>query len=192
MKTALVLVDLQNAFCRPDGSYARRGFEIPGLDRVIDACTRLLEESRKRGWDVVFTRLVFHPDYSDGGLLVADQPQIRALSAYRNGGDDCRIIEEIAPRPGDLLIDKNRYDPFVNTGLEAELRARGITDLVVGGLLTNVCVESTVRSAYDRDFRVTVLSDASASYDPGLHQAALATMGRHFARVCRLEDLLRS
>jgi ureidoacrylate peracid hydrolase len=189
MSTALVLVDMQNAFCRPDGSFARRGFRIPDLDRVVSACVRLLEGSRARGWTIVFTRLVFRPDYADAGLLVADQPRIRAQGAYAAGGDDCRIIEELPRQPGDLVIDKQRYDPFVQTLLEEELRSLGVSDLVVGGLLTNVCIESTVRGAYDRGFRVTVPSDATASYDPELHRASLATLGRHFARVVRVTDI---
>lgn len=192
MSTALVLVDLQNAFCRADGSFARRGFRIEGLDAVLAGCVRLRDAAAARGWAVVLTRLVYAQDYSDAGLLVIDRPQIPRLGAYAAGSADSDFVDALAPRPGDVVVDKTRYDPFVGTELERTLREREVGSLVVAGLLTNVCVESTVRSAHDRDFRVTVAEDATASYDSALHRAALSTMGRHFARVVALAELLGS
>ena len=192
MTTALLLVDLQNAFCLPDGSFARRGFTIENLDGVLAGCLRLREAAAARAWDVLLTRLVYDPDYSDAGLLVADQPMIRELGAYAAGGRDAEIVRALAPRSGDVVIDKTRYDPFLGTGLESLLRRRGVGSIVVAGLLTNVCVESTVRGAYDRDFRAAVASDATGSYDPALHHAALSTMARHFARVAAVAQLIES
>lgn len=189
MNTALVLVDMQNAFCRADGSFARRGDQIPKAASVVAACRRLRAWAGSQRWPVIHTRLVFRPDYTDGGLLVADQPIIRDLRAYAAGTPDAEIVAELAPQPGDAVIDKNRYDPFTNPELERELRRRDIAHLVVAGLVTNVCVESTVRGAYDRGFRVTVVADAVASYSEPLHQAALTTIARHFGRVCTLAEL---
>jgi ureidoacrylate peracid hydrolase len=192
MRAALVLVDLQNAFCSPGGSLARRGYRIAGLDAAVAGCMQLRDWSLRRGIPAVLTRLVYRADYADAGLLVGDQPAIRDLGAYANGSEDSALIAELALSESDCVVDKRRYDPFVGTDFESSLRKLGVAELLVAGLLTNVCVESTVRSAYDRDFRVTVAADATASYDRALHRASLATLERHFARVRTVAELIAS
>lgn len=191
MRTALLVVDLQNAFCKPDGSFARRGLAIASIDRVVDRSRRLVEHAGQAGWLVVATRLVYAADYHDGGLLVARDPAIRALGAYRDESFDAALVADLGPLPGDaLVVRKTRYDPFCGTTLEAELRARGVGDVVVCGVTTNVCVESTVRSAHDRDFPVRLVEDAVSSYDASLHRASIETMARHFATRTTLAELL--
>lgn len=192
MTTALVVVDLQNAFCHPEGSFVRRGLAIEGIDAVVAGCRALVERAREQGWLLVFTRLGYRPDYADAGLLVARSPVIRALGGYVDGSFDAALVDAVAASAageGALVVRKTRYDPFCGTPLEAELRARGVGDLVVCGVTTNVCVESTVRHAHDLDFPVRIVEDAVASYDRALHEASLATMGRHFATRVRLADL---
>jgi len=191
MTTALVVVDLQNAFCRPEGSFARRGLAIDGIERVVAACRRLADHAAKVGWPVVCTRLVYRPDYADAGLLVPHDPRIRALGAYVEGSFDAALVDALpADLPGTLVVRKTRYDPFCGTALEAELRGRGIRDLVVCGVTTNVCVESTVRRAHDLDFPVRLVEDAVASYDAALHRASLETLGRHFAQRVTVDALV--
>lgn len=192
METALVVVDLQNAFCHPEGSFVRRGLAIEGIDEVVARCRALVALAREQGWLVVFTRLAYRPDYTDAGLLVARSPAIRELGGYVEGSFDAALVEAVGAPPssqGALDVRKTRYDPFCGTPLEAELRARGVGDLVVCGVTTNVCVESTVRHAHDLDLPVRVVEDAVASYDRALHEASLATMGRHFATRVTLADL---
>jgi ureidoacrylate peracid hydrolase len=191
MSTALLVVDLQNAFCRPEGSFARRGLSIDSIGRVVDRCRSLVEHARRSDWLVVLTRLVYAADYRDAGLLVDRNPGIRALGAYREGSFDAELVAELLPVAGDsLVVRKTRYDPFLGTGLEAELRARDVGDVVVCGVTTNVCVESTVRSAHDLDFSVRIVEDAMSSYDPVLHRASIDTMARHFATRIVLADLI--
>ena len=191
MRTALLVVDLQNAFCRPEGSFARRGLEIEGIAQVVDRCRSLVEHAERSGWLVVVTRLVYPPDYRDAGLLVDRNPEIRTLGAYREGSFDAELVAELQPFAGNaLVIRKSRYDPFCRTRLEAELRAREVGELVVCGVTTNVCVESTVRSAHDLDFPVRIVEDAMASYDRALHLASIETMARHFAARVDLAEVL--
>lgn len=191
MRTALLVVDLQNAFCRPEGSFAQRGLAIDSIGRVLERCRSLVELAGRSDWLVVLTRLVYAADYQDAGLLVARNPGIRAVGAYREGSFDAELVSELLPVADDaLVVRKTRYDPFRGTGLEAELRARGVGDVVVCGVTTNVCVESTVRSAHDLDFPVRIVEDAMSSYDPALHRASLDTMTRHFATRVVLADLI--
>lgn len=191
MRTALLVVDLQNAFCRPEGSFARRGLEIEGIGQIVERCRRLVEHAEGSGWLVVATRLVYAPDYRDAGLLVERNPEIRALGAYREDSFDAELVAELQPWVDRaFVVRKSRYDPFRGTGLEAGLRARDVGDLVVCGVTTNVCVESTVRSAHDLDFRVRIVEDAMASYDRALHRASVETMARHFAERVDLAQVL--
>jgi len=191
MTTALVVVDLQNAFCRAEGSFVRRGYTIAGLDAILDACRALVAHAAGAGWPVVYTRLAYQPDYRDAGLLVAKNPAIRELGGYVEGSFDAGLVDGFGPAaPADLVVRKTRYDPFCGTALEAALRERGVSDLVVCGVTTNVCVESTVRHAHELDFPVRLVEDAVASYDPALHRASLETMGRHFARRVSLADVV--
>ena len=191
MTTALLVVDLQNAFCRPEGSFVRRGFAIADLDRVIGACLRLVAHAEGAGWPVVYTRLAYQPDYRDAGLLVANHPAIRELGGYAEGSFDAALLDVFRPEaPAALVVRKTRYDPFCGTDLEAELRARHVDELVVCGVTTNVCVESTVRRAHDLDFPVRIVEDAMSSYDPALHRASVETMARHFARRVTCADVV--
>lgn len=184
MKNAALLVDMQNAFCSPDGSFAARGWTIPRLAQVIKTALALREYARSESWPLFYTRLAYRPDYSDGGLLLDDHPRLRSMRAYLDSTEDAEIIPELSPQSKDVVITKTRYDPFVGTRLEQELIARGVGRIVVAGLLTNVCVEATVRGAYDRGVRAIVLRDGVASYSDELHEASLQTLARHYARVC--------
>ena len=188
--TAIMLIDLQNAFCSPKGSFAARGGTIEDLEPALRVCKQLLAMGRAQTLPIVFTNMQFKSDYSDAGLLAKTlAPQIIEMGAYAEGSWDAAIADRFEVLPGDLVIAKNRYDPFCGTALRAELENRRTQHLIVAGLLTNVCVESTVRSAMDRDFEVTVLSDATASYSEVAKTASLQTLARHFARVLTFDEL---
>jgi ureidoacrylate peracid hydrolase len=191
MTTALLVVDMQNAFCRPEGSFARRGLRIEAIERVIRGCRQLVSHAEVSSWLVVYTGLAYRADYQDAGLLVACNPAIRELGGYVEGSWDAALVDALLPMSqAALFVRKTRYDPFCGTGLEAELRAREVGDVVVCGVTTNVCVESTVRSAHDLDFPVRIVEDAMSSYDAGLHRASIATMSRHFATRVAVADLM--
>jgi ureidoacrylate peracid hydrolase len=191
MTTALVVVDMQNAFCLPSGSFAQRGGEVIGIGDVIAGCQRLIEHAEANDWWVVCTAMTFSSDYREAGLLVRDRPAIREKGAYLEGSVDARIVEALLPLPpGSVIHRKTRYDPFCNTSLAESLKDRGVEDVVVCGVLTNVCVESTVRRAYDLDFPVRIVEDAMSSTRADLHAASLETMSRHFATRVLIEDVI--
>jgi len=186
-RTALVVIDMQNAFCSARGSYRRRGRSIRGMKTLLANVRKLLAFARREKMPVVFTRLSFKRDYSDAGPLVRKQPGIAAVKAY--GGWDGAIEKSLRPRRGETVVVKKRYDAFVGTGLEGLLRRKGVGRVVVAGVLTNVCVESLVRSAFDRGFAPLVAADATATYSKRLHAASLETLKRHFAEVLSCSEL---
>jgi ureidoacrylate peracid hydrolase len=182
--TALIVIDMQNGFCRDEGSIPRIGFDIGMAKAAILPCARLLAAARDAGLPVIFTRYVYQPGHTDGGLLVdALMPELKAVDALVAGTWDMAIIDELSPREGEIVIDKNRPSAFFGTNLDEIIANHGIRELIVCGVTTNCCVETTVRDASQRDILCHVAADATGELDRERHDAALRTMGILFARV---------
>lgn len=192
--TALLVIDMQNAFCHPDGSFATmtrpRGLSIRMCQEAIIGCRRLVTAAHNSGNPVIYTRYVYHPGYADGGVLLAKYPEMREIGALAAGSWDADIVDELVPQGMDYVIDKSRYSAFYGTRLEPVLHGLSITDLVVCGVTTNVCVESTVREAAQKDYDVRVVSDATGELTRERHDNALAILDYGFARVVTVDDVL--
>ena len=189
LTVALVLVDLQNAFCSARGSYCRRQGTLLGIGSTLRNCRQLQTIARSHHVPVIFTQLRYKSDYSDAGLLVNEiAPSIKTTRAYARGSWDSGFASSIKPLKGDWTISKTRYDPFLGTDLEARLHKRGITQLIIAGVLTNVCVESCARSAFDRNFSVAVVSDGTTTYSAQAKSASLRLIGQHFGRVIKVGE----
>ncbi len=191
--SALIVVDLQNAFCHEAGSFAKRGYVINDIPRVVDATRQLIDAFDAYMRPILFTKLSYKSDYSDGGLLIErNSSQLKKMHAYINGTWDSEIINNFKIESKERIIQKTRYDPFINTDLELKLTNLGIKHLVLAGIVTNVCVESTARSAFDRGFEITVISDAVSSYDEKTHRNSLENIHRHFGSVVDLKSFLNN
>jgi nicotinamidase-related amidase len=101
-----------------------------------------------------------------------------------------RIVRSLEPQPGELVVNKTTYGTFSSTGLDHRLRALGISSLVVGGVVTNVCVETTARDAADRGYQVVLLDDGCAAFSPEIHEAAMLSFQGPFGRVRRTDEVL--
>jgi ureidoacrylate peracid hydrolase len=188
MSTAVLVIDMQNGFCHPKGSLPLAGFGLPRMDEVVGATVGLLAAARAQGLPIIYTRHVFRPDLLDvparsRDMLPTDPPPLI------RGSWDADVIDELKPLEADRIIDKNRYDAFLYTDLEIVLRALGVRRLLVTGVVTSVCVESTVRSAEQRDFEVFVASDCTSAASEA-HAPALAAMAAVFATVGPWRSLL--
>lgn len=188
-RTAVLVIDMQNGFCNPHGvlATARGETYVKDAARVIANNAELLAAARAARLPIVYTRQVFRPGLTDASPRVLDrlqntQPLIRQTS-------DAEIVDELAPRHDDWIVDKVRYDAFLYTDLELVLRSIGVRQLLVTGVATNVCVESTVRSADQRDLNVLVASDCTGASE-GAHERALAAMSELFATVAPWRELL--
>lgn len=188
---ALLLIDYQKGFCEPDGSMARQGRDIKGLARAVDGGNRLAVAARKEGSRVIWTRMVFAPDYSDGGVLTTKlRPNLVRIGALRRGSGDEDLACACNVKPGDLVVDKARFSALIGTSLGIVLRSSGIRQIIVAGVTTPMCVESTVRDLSQRDYEVTVVADACADFEEDRHQAAIAAMEFGFARIANIADVL--
>ena len=189
--TVLLLIDLQEAFCGASGSMAQQGRDITAMRAALQAARRLADGVRAFGIPVAWTRMMFQPDYSDGGLLVRDlRPNLKAIGALQRGSADVELAAGCGFRDGDTLIDKNRYSAFPGTTLERWLAQCGAERALVGGATTSMCVDTTVRELSQRDIATFVVREACGDFDAGRHEAALAAMAFGFARVIGLDEAL--
>jgi nicotinamidase-related amidase len=158
--TAVVVVDMQNGFCHPDGSlYA------PPSGAVVDDVATFLDRAREAGARVVYTRDVHPPEQFDDTHYYDEFD--RWGEHVTEGSWEAEIVEELTPEAGDHVVQKHTYDAFHRTELEGWLNARGIDDLLVCGTLANVCVLHTAGSAGLRDFRPILVADALGYIEEG-------------------------
>jgi len=200
-RTALVIIDMQRDFLEPGGFGAALGNDVSRLRPAIAPCRAVLDAARAQGLLVIHTREGHRPDLSDAPRLKVERgdpalrigapgPMGRILVRGEPGHD---IIAELYPQAGEPVIDKPGKGAFYQTDLDLMLRNRGIETLLVGGVTTEVCVNTTVREANDRGFRCIVLGDCCASYFPEFHAAGLAMIkaqGGIFGSVATSQALL--
>lgn len=188
-RALLLLIDYQRSFCDPDGAMARQGRDVAAMRAAAEAGDGLARQARAAAVPVVWTRMVFRADYGDGGLLTgALRPNLPRIGALRAGTDDVELSRTVRALPGDIVIDKPRYSALYGTALEVELRARRIGRVVVGGVTTSMCVESTVRDLGQRDYETFVVREACGDFDAARHDASLNAIAFGFARVVALAD----
>ncbi len=179
---ALLCIDFQRDFVEPGGFGESLGNDVSRLRSAIEPTRAVLAAFRDRGWTVIHTREGHRPDLTDlfpakrdrgnPSLRIGEEGPMGRLLVRGSAGHD--IVPELAPQPGEVVVDKPGKGSFYATDLETILRARGITHLVVTGVTTEVCVQSTVREANDRGFESLILSDCTGSYFPEFHESALA------------------
>jgi bifunctional isochorismate lyase/aryl carrier protein len=178
-RAALLVVDMVRYFCSPVG----RSF-LPDSVPIVPRIAALLERWRQAGGLVVYTRHG-HQGEHDLGMLG------RFWSDYiRRGEPQSEILAELAPRQGEAVLDKTTYDAFLGTGLEELLREASRDQVVVTGVLTHMCCETTARSAFCRGFEVYLPADALASSDEAHHAASLTNLADAVAVVLSTRELL--
>lgn len=174
---ALLVIDMQNGFCHPGGSLPKLGAALAGGEAAVANAAAAVASAREQGLPVIFTRHVYRPGFSDeGSWLSGRSPDLAAVGGLLAGGWDGDVVDDLGCRPDDLVVDKCRLDAFQWTSLEPLLRGLGVTELVVCGVVTNFCVETTVRSAVMRDFGVTLLEDGCAAQTKRLHEIGIEVM----------------
>lgn len=163
-ETAVVLIEFQNEFCKEGGKlYDGVKGEIARLGTVSNA-VKLAEGARKKGALVIYAPFVFNPKYCDQHQMKGIVKAVADANAFREGTWGAAIIDELKPKPGDKAVSgKCTLCGFNNTNLEDLLKVAKIKNVAVAGFLTNFCVESTARTAYDRGYGVTVVKDATAA-----------------------------
>ena len=187
---ALLLIDLQVGFCSPEGHTGKK-IDVSGFNPVLESARRLAEASRAVGMPVIFTTMAFAPDYSNGGLTTSElRPNLPVENALRDDRPDREIMPILNPQPEDDIIEKQRYSAMIKSPLPALLEKRGIDRVVVGGVTTSMCVESTVRDMAMMDYRVFVVPEACGDLRPEFHENSMYMFKTAFGRVVPEADML--
>jgi ureidoacrylate peracid hydrolase len=189
-ETALLVVDMQNGFCKPGGSFAVLGQRPATVDGCVRNVTAAVSGARESGVPVVFTRMVYRPGRPDESRHAKrSKGSVATVGGLAANSWDAAVIDELGCGEADLVVDKVRYDAFLWTSLDPLLRGMGVTSLVVCGVLTNFCVESTVRAAFMRDYDVTLLADCCTALTPRLHEIGVTVMRDcGFAEIAALDS----
>ncbi len=189
---ALIVVDMQNSCLADEGSMAKVGLDISDLKTTVEPVQRLIAASRAAGIPIVFSQYEFRSDYSDGGLLVELYPALREVGGMVAGTWDAALESRLPVEPSDIVISKSRYSAFFGTELDQVLRARNVGTLIICGVTTEMCVESTLRDGFFHDFRIVLAADAVASVDRARHAATLQTVEYGFGAVIPTTDIIQS
>jgi nicotinamidase-related amidase len=193
-RTALVVVDMQRAFLDPG-----EAMEVPPARDIVPQIQALLDLCRGKGLPVVFTEFTYsetvpvlvgllHPEHrraAPGAPRGFGKPSSSCLVGEAN----VHVVPDLAPRPGELVVTKHYYDGFNGTTLDAALRSRGVSHLVLTGTMTDICVLGTVIGGMNREYRMTVVEDGTATLWPEIQRATLDIISRAYARVVTAKQI---
>jgi ureidoacrylate peracid hydrolase len=178
-KAALLIIDLQNAFCHPE----KGGMWVPAVTKMMPKMKRMLAFCREHGIPVCFTAHQHHKSGRDVGLM-GTYNSIEGAGVFTEGTWQIEIYPEIQPLPDEWVINhKRRNDAFIETGLELWLKSLGKDTIILTGCCTNFCCLVTTCTGMQRDYKIAYPYDLNACDDPEIHEQIVKTMARHFARV---------
>jgi ureidoacrylate peracid hydrolase len=200
-ETAVVVIDMQNAYASPGGYVDLAGFDISGAASVIGRIATVLDTARKAGVQVIYLQNGWDAEYVEaGGPGSPNWHKSNALKTMRarpelsgqllaRGGWDYELVDALKPQPGDIMLAKTRYSAFFNSQLDSVLRARGIRNIVFVGIASNVCVESTLRDGFHLEYFGVMLEDATHHLGPDfVRDATIYNVEKFFGWVSTVAD----
>jgi ureidoacrylate peracid hydrolase len=202
-RTAVLVVDMQNAFASKGGMFDLIGLDISGAKSAVAATKKVIEAARAAKLKVIYLLLSYAPDLSDSGgvdsphwhkesglILMRKNPELKGKILTRGTWDEA-VVDALKPTPTDIIIRKSRYSGFVGTNLDVVLKTYNIKYLVFTGIATNVCVESTLRDAFFREYWPIIVSDAvNNAGPPATQQGTLWNVETVFGWVTNSEDFV--
>ena len=205
LKTAVIVVDMQNAFISKGGYFDLIGIDTSAAQEIVEPCRSIIRAARHKGARIIYLQMAFSTDLSDAGppdgpvfrkskalKLLRENPHLKD-KLYFYGTWGAEIIEALKPHEEDIIIRKQKYDGFLGTNLDIILRSLGTRYLLFLGIATNVCVESTLRHAFFLDYSPILVSDAVSQKGPGVTQeATIFNVRSTFGWVTTSEKILKA
>ena len=186
-KSAVLVVDVQNDFCEAEGALGKAGAPTASAKAMLPTLERLIAAARVAGAPVIFIQTI-HEDATDSeAWTMRMDGAVAACCRKDTWGAGFTGVE---PLPGEPVVIKHRYSAFINTRLDSILRTLNVETLVMTGVSTNVCVESTARQGYMLDYHIVFVSDATAAYSEAEHEGALSNIRNHFGIVATAGDVI--
>ena len=186
--TRFLVVDVQNDFCAEGGWFDRHGNDLRLIHEAVDRLAGFIAVAREAGIPPIFIRAIYDEIYLSPPMLERHARTGLGIDHCRSGTWGAEFFR-VAPRQDELVITKHRYSAFMDTELNALLRAQRVENLILAGITSNVCVESTARDGYMLDYHIVFLSDGSATYQAEAHEATLANIRRAFGMVASVSEI---
>ena len=196
--SALLVMDVQNDFCAEGGAFDKDGRDVKLLQTMVPTLISFIKRAREAGLPVIFSKSIHS---SDGSHYLSEsyveQATRRSKQRYiacpecKKDSWGAEFFQGIDPLPGEVVITKHRFSAFMDTDLDLILRSKGIRTLIVTGMTTNVCVETTTREGFCRDYYMVVLRDCTSTYSEELHNNALNTIDQVFGEVANSGDVVK-
>ncbi len=204
-ETAMIVVDMQNAYASRGGYLDILGVDLSGIEPVVEAINLVLQVSRKVGMQIVFLQNGWSANLHEAGTtasphwhksnalrLMRENPELAGKLTIK-GTWDYNLIDDIQPQPQDYIVQKPRYSGFWGTNLDMLLRGRGIRNLIFTGVATNVCVESTLRDAFFLEYFSLIIADATLQVGPqSVQEATLFNVEKFFGWVSTTKEYLEA
>ena len=188
--TALLVVDVQNDFCHNQGFFSKyKPVTLDHVEQAISNLSVLIKNCRTFNLPIIFIRTT-HSDWTNSPAWLKRMDgaaENRRICAPDSWGSN---FYNVAPKEGDCIVTKHRYSAFIGTDLDLILKSQGIEYILVTGVATNVCVESTARDGYHRDYNVILIEDCCGAFDKAEHAATLNNISKFFGTVTTAEELI--
>ncbi|MDH6672998.1 ureidoacrylate peracid hydrolase [Paenibacillus sp. LBL] len=186
-KAAVIVVDVQNDYCHPEGALPRAGCDVSGVGEMMPKLHKLLQSAREFHVPVIFIQTL-HEKATDSDAWTT-RSSGRSAHVCRRGSWGAEFYE-VAPEQDDIIVNKHRYSAFVNTRLDSVLKTLKIETLIMTGVSTNVCVESTARDGFMLDYHIVLVADACASYSQSAHDMTLENIEGYFGKVSGVQHVI--
>ncbi|MFC1969587.1 cysteine hydrolase family protein [Chloroflexota bacterium] len=181
---ALLVVDMQNFYCHPEGYLAKRGRDMTATEQLVPKLMDLVNGAKKVGVPVIYLRQTRDP-YTVSEVTIEQRSRLfpDASEDPLVEGDWQSEFYSVLPESGDIIITKHRYSAFIDTSLELILRSNGIKSIIVAGVATNVCIESTARDGFMKDYYVVIPRDCTAASSQEVHESSLGNIAGYFGEI---------
>ena len=204
-RTAVIVVDMQNAFVSKGGMFDTFGWDISAAEGVIENNKKIIQAARQAGSRIVFLKMSYDPDYSNSGgpespnwhkelglVMMKKNPEYWGKFVTKGSWDE-EICDELKPEPGDIVVRKQRYSGFAGTNLDLILKTYNMKYCIYTGVATNVCVESTLRDGFFLDYWPVIISDAVNNAGPPItQQATFWNVEALFGWVTTTDDFVKA
>jgi len=181
--SAILVIHVQNDYCHEDGCFARGNSDVSASQKMVPNLNEFLTEARQYKVPIIHIQSI-HGKWTNSPVWISRHRR-KNINAEKMLQPDSWGIEfyKVIPQPDDYIVVKHRYSAFVDTELDLVLRSQGIKTIIVAGVVTNACVETTAWHGFMKDYYVMVLEDCTAAGSADEHESALSSMGKYFAAI---------
>ena len=187
-KTAILIVDIQNDFCDERGAFAKMGLNIKNIQKMTPKLINFIEKARKANLKIIYSKQIESDEVSPENLKAIFKQEIIPVCSPNSWGSE---FYKINPNSKEIIIEKYTYDVFSNPKLENILRENKIKDLIICGVTTDLCIDSTVRSAFTKGYNIIIPKDLIATVNQKIQKPFLKTFGEFLGTVIKSKDLIK-